>query len=297
MNPLGLALLVCLSIPAGAQDSSLWEARITELEGEVVIFPKGASGGIDAVVDMPLEAGDRIETGSKGRVEMALEAESVLELGADSAFEIESLSFKDSIFSLELGWIVAKIESLVSRRGQFRVRTPVAVAAVRGTEFAVEVDPEGHTDVGVFDEGKVALSSLAHPKDGEKVLGPLDEARLQKGRRRFMLGRLKRLKARHKRLKHLRGRRAQLKKNWKRLDPKTRAQLRRNWKARYEKNLQKLSPVQRKKLIERLDRGKRERLRRALKEKFKKKSLRKKLKKKFKKKQQKRGAPRRGRRR
>lgn len=52
---------------------------------------------------------------------------------------------RKTVFELRLGSLLSVLEKRVGRT--FSVRTPVAVAAVRGTDFFTEITPEGELDV------------------------------------------------------------------------------------------------------------------------------------------------------
>ena len=135
-----------------------YEARLPEAKGEVTVFTAEDPDGVPGDTDMPLAAGDRVKTGDASSAEVTLSGEHCISLRADSEFTITSVKRGGCVLTLALGSLLAKIQSLAG--GDFRVQTPSAVAAVRGTEFGVEVDAEhpDQTHVGVFDEGKVAVS-------------------------------------------------------------------------------------------------------------------------------------------
>ncbi|MFH1567988.1 MAG: CHASE2 domain-containing protein [Gemmatimonadota bacterium] len=61
---------------------------------------------------------------------------------------------------VQLGAVLVRAQHLLS--GEQQVRTPVAVAAIRGTEFGVYVDRSGRTSLYVFD-GSVALHNVRLP--------------------------------------------------------------------------------------------------------------------------------------
>lgn len=225
------ALLLVLALAARGAD---WDARVVSVEGEARLFAAGSSAPSPAEADSPLEAGDRIETGADGQVEVALGRDNLLQVGPGSSLTLSSLSEADAGLGLEAGSLLAKIAKLVAG-GALRVRTPQAVAAVRGTEFAVESGAEG-THVGVFDEGRVALTSVEDSSVPEAVLGPGQEASLAPGmfaslppgaRRLIAVRRLERLAARRERMKAFRARLARHRQRWKKLDPARRQELRR----------------------------------------------------------------------
>lgn len=55
------------------------------------------------------------------------------------------LTPRKTVFQLKLGALLTVLEKKVGRT--FSVRTPIAVAAVRGTDFFTEISPDGELDV------------------------------------------------------------------------------------------------------------------------------------------------------
>lgn len=218
------ALLAWAAPAYPAEDS--WDARLTSVEGKVTVQPAGlgADEAVPGKADMPLDAGDRVVTGSNGRAEIALDPERIIELGPGSECNVESVAHQDTLFRLAKGYLAAKLEALQKRR--FRVRALNVVAAVRGTEFAVEVveGAEPKTVVGVFGEGKMALT--AEEEGEETLLNPGEEAErvgdgpIGKPRRmEFLLKRAERIKA-------FQARRAALREQWRRYGRENRENLR-----------------------------------------------------------------------
>lgn len=154
-----LLLVATLLLPAiaSAQETK-WDARIASATGDVAIRPAGGGEESGAEADMPLEEGDTVVVGEGGSAEVALDGGSLITVRENSEFKLEKTDKAESVFSLSLGSILAKIQKLGEQR--LKVRTPTAVAAVRGTEFGVEVEGDD-SHVGVFDEGKVEVSGAA----------------------------------------------------------------------------------------------------------------------------------------
>ena len=71
------------------------------------------------------------------------------------------------LFDITLGQVRVKINHFGGRPNPYRMNSPTASIAVRGTEFTIAVDGNGDTRVEVY-EGAVEVSSLADP--GRKVL-------------------------------------------------------------------------------------------------------------------------------
>ena len=149
---LALSLLVMTATPGWAKDAS-WDARLTAVNGEVSVAPSGGEAAT-AEVGLPIEDGDRVTTGAGASAEITLDGESLITLGENADFTMHTSAKKASEFELALGSLLAKIKTL--GRGGMTVRTPTSVLAVRGTEFAVDVDAE-QSRVGVFDEGRVEV--------------------------------------------------------------------------------------------------------------------------------------------
>ncbi|MFA6029517.1 MAG: FecR domain-containing protein [Elusimicrobiota bacterium] len=231
MNALLFSLL--LLVPGARAEDGGWDARLTKSEGEVVVYPAGAEESSEPETDMPLDAGDRIETGADGRAEVALDSESLVEIGPKSVFTVESLDEKESWLSLKLGSLTAKLKKLAAGRS-LRVRTPSAVAAVRGTEFAVDVPEEGETRVGVFDEGRVEVSG----EQGSTELSANQETQVLRGRAPGRPAALKRFKKLRARIVRLRERRETVRKAWKALPVERRRELRRSFMERRAGKLQ-----------------------------------------------------------
>lgn len=245
-----LAAALCALLAAGrasAQQDERWDARLTSATGSVSVQPASGGEAVEASEGMPLDEGDRIVTGDGATAEISLDGESLITLSEKSDFTLEKTAKGDSTFSLAFGSLLAKIESLGRRR--LSVRTPASVAAVRGTEFGVDVDAAQESHVGVFDEGRVEVTG----QGATEVLTPNQETSVAKGRpplrpfalkrfvarRDMMRGRIQRLRAvreawkklppgprRRRRLKALRRRIQQIRKNKKKVEHKIQQQRR-----------------------------------------------------------------------
>lgn len=223
---LAIALLVAAGFPSLslAQAETDYEARLTEAKGEVTVFTAEDPEGVPGGADMPLLPGDKVKTGEDGSAEIALSGEHCVSLRPRSELTLSNLRRADSELSLALGSLLAKVQSLAG--GLFRVRTPSAVAAVRGTEFGVEIDeadPE-QTLVGVFDEGKVAVSGA----DGaEETLKSNQETVVRRGSRPMPAYQLRRLVRHRSAMRSFRKRAGLMRKEWRAMTPEQRQAKRR----------------------------------------------------------------------
>jgi len=273
VKPLALltlcAAMVLAALPASAADESAWDARLTRIEGEVIVYTADDPDGIPAEKDMPLEPGDRIGTGSDGTAEVALDPDSVIEVGPGSELKIESTKKSDSVFGLNFGLLKAKIK-LLMMRDKLRVRTPTSVSAVRGTEFAMQVEEEGDTHVGVFDEGKVSVGRT--DEDSSEVsLENNQETSVRESAAPLPPQALKRFIPARARIVFLRDRVKVLRQDWKTLSREKRLELRRLSAERFRENMKNDAKLRKKwKKQSEKRKGEREKLRKKVQKKYQK---------------------------
>ena len=138
-----------------------WDARLKKISGNVRVKALGSEEWSALEGEMPLDSDDSIKT-ADGVAEVYLDDKGVVTVGRNTELTISSLKKSDAAFTLKFGNIAAKIQHFLDEKLKMQVRTPSAVCAVRGTEFAVEYSQLGKdTGVAVFDEGRVAVSPLA----------------------------------------------------------------------------------------------------------------------------------------
>ncbi|MDE2143799.1 MAG: FecR domain-containing protein [Elusimicrobia bacterium] len=227
MKLLLACLLAAAAVPLRAQDDVRWDARVAASSGDVVVHPAGGGDDSGAEADMPLEEGDRVTTGENSSADISLDGGSLIHLEPDSDFTLEKTERAQSSFLLAFGSLIAKIQKLGSQ--SLTVRTPGAVAAVRGTEFGVEAGADAQTHVGVFDEGRVEVKDDA----GTAVLTPNQETTVEEGRAPMRPVALKRFVRFRTFMKAHRRRLAALRKRWRALPPAER-------RARREQFLQRM---------------------------------------------------------
>jgi hypothetical protein len=142
----------------GQEDYSI--AYINDFKGDCEMTQKGA-GESEPVQDIyiPLHEGDTVSTGDTGSMEIVFDDATIVNLDGNSRLTIENLNRGDgdrTILSLIKGSLTAIVKKLM-QKDEFMVKTNMAMAAVKGTEFSVEAG-ENHR-VGVFD-GSVQVSGV-----------------------------------------------------------------------------------------------------------------------------------------
>jgi len=141
---------------------------ISSLSGEVKVRKVKGLFWQDAKPDQEILTGDQIKTGPKGRAKIEIENGNIIYLKPNSLIVIEELSRNDftskytNIFSANK----AKLKAEVNAKADidtFEIRTPTAVAGVRGTTLYLNIAPR-LTDLYV--EGGGAL--LTNPVSGQR---------------------------------------------------------------------------------------------------------------------------------
>ncbi len=165
---LGLSFL---SVKVRAQDKKNWDARITSLKGSVNFYPTSSPNqGYVASSGLPLKSGDRIVTNADGQAQIAFNGSGVVTLTPNSSFTVKALGQAQTSLFLGLGNMVGKFDHLLSGQN-LEVQTPMAVAAIRGTEFGVGFSKTSGAKIGVFNEGKVEVKNHS----GDQFLKPHQE--------------------------------------------------------------------------------------------------------------------------
>lgn len=152
------ALLIASPFAVSAQSATIVYADdVTEIEllylmGRVDLLPDADIG-----VEVPADA--TIRTGNTG-VELLLEPSgSIVRIAEDTTFTVEFMQEAEDHVEHRFRLDTGKIRTVVSsvRNDRFLVRTPLAVAGVRGTDFVQRVIP-GQTDWICVQEGEVVYT-------------------------------------------------------------------------------------------------------------------------------------------
>ncbi len=218
-----LCLAAVLVLPADAQNFS---GEITDIKGTVQISTSTENNWANAVEGMPVLPDYRIKTNLKSSCIINLDDGSLIFIDENTSASVDILEITgdrhSSRFSLLIGKILANIEK--SKNTKMEIKTPNSVAAVRGTEFAVEVNTVT-TNVGVFD-GKVAVANPDVSPE-EVLLNPDEETTVEKGAKPGRPEKLKEVMLRNKeRMFSIREKVKALKEKLKRVPPEERIKMR-----------------------------------------------------------------------
>ncbi|MBC3910159.1 FecR domain-containing protein [Undibacterium umbellatum] len=163
--PIGTAILIPLELlPEEAS-----EAKVIAMTGNPAYKAADGTTG-NLALGSVLKEGAQISTDKNAFLTMALPDESRISIPSNSNVSLSKLrktkytaSPRTEVTLLQ-GKVESRVSSLVSNKGRFEVRTNLAVAGVRGTNFRVGVNEDGIANEVL--EGGVAVSNaLAKVKD------------------------------------------------------------------------------------------------------------------------------------
>jgi hypothetical protein len=139
-------------------------ARAAGVTGQAVLLSPGLAPLV-LTAGYILNPGDRIDTRGGGRVVIDLSDGSMVVVAPESVVTLKDYRAAGSLrelFGITLGMVRVKINHFAGKPNPYRMNSPTASIAVRGTEFSIDVDVEGTTQVIVY-EGAVEVTSLANP--------------------------------------------------------------------------------------------------------------------------------------
>jgi hypothetical protein len=143
---------------------------ISRVTGTVEVKEPGQSDFRPLTGEARVLAGTIVRTGEKASALLHWVDGTRLQAGAETTLKVLECRFDKrtdtalSFFQLDVGRIWVRVIRSLSADSKFEIRTPTATAGVRGTTFAVEVAPEGSTEILVY-EGDV------HVRSGEQTYG------------------------------------------------------------------------------------------------------------------------------
>ncbi len=162
-----LLFIITLCIPMQAWADNVGD--VVSVRGNAFVERKNKN--IEAKINLAILEKDSILTGDKSRVKILFRDDSILTLGPMSRLVIRQYLYNskdrrsDSIYDLLDG----KLRAVVGSPG-FKVRTPTAFAAARGTVFLVRYDSKaGLTKIAVI-EGEVMVKNIDSGVGGKQTL-------------------------------------------------------------------------------------------------------------------------------
>ncbi len=148
-----------LSIPRNLLKFRPANAKLISVRGQVLV------GNVAASTGQILQEGTAISTGPSSFATMLLDDGSRVSLPSNSSVHIRLLRkyvLGDSLdydFDIAKGGARSAVAKHKSADDRYRVRTPKAVSAVRGTDFQSRFDPDSNSDFAEVVEGALAVDA------------------------------------------------------------------------------------------------------------------------------------------
>jgi len=129
--------------------------------GNVLLLPKGKTRYQKAYLNMPVHNGDKIETKKTARCEITFKDKSVVRIDEQTIYTIEKAEIgvekKEVSSFLFFGKLWANVKKLIAGKDSWKLKSPSAVVAVRGTVYRMNAGQDSSSQVLVY-EGNVAVS-------------------------------------------------------------------------------------------------------------------------------------------
>jgi len=143
---------------------------INAITGQASMHGKGETDWQQLMITDDLQAGDRVQTASDGRVEILLNPGSYLRLGGNSEVELSNNSLSNLEFRLLRGTAVVEATGVEETQMLINISTPHARLAIdRQGLYRLNVVPDDAT-VLIVRKGRVILDSHTKVKGGNKVV-------------------------------------------------------------------------------------------------------------------------------
>lgn len=140
-------------------------AEILSLRGDILIADNVGEQGKRYKVGDVINEGAIINTGRSSFMSLALEDGSQISLPSNSNVTLKRMRRYvieraiDYDFDIMRGGSRTKVSPLRGSNDRFRIRTPKAISAVRGTEFQMRVDGDTENAIAEVVEGSLAVSN------------------------------------------------------------------------------------------------------------------------------------------
>jgi hypothetical protein len=140
-------------------------ASLTNVKGSVMVKKAGSTAWVAGTDRMEIKESDELKTEAGSSAIIKMDDGSMVKLGPLAKMKMDQLtaSGNDNKTSLDISigksWNRA---SRLTKDAAFNVKTPTAVAGVRGTFFASEVDKTSDSTFDVYD-GSVKVSAASDP--------------------------------------------------------------------------------------------------------------------------------------
>lgn len=131
------------------------DAQVAVIQGTVESTSAGSTEARPVTEDSSIASGDLVKTNEGATVVLKYPDESMTLVGSNTEIALLELSSDPEgttqvvVIRQEIGLTHNVVQPLTNSRSKFEIQTPAATINVRGTDFTVEVDSAGVTDITV----------------------------------------------------------------------------------------------------------------------------------------------------
>ncbi len=141
------------------------------VKGQITLKAKSASEPVTAKIGSKVHEGDEITSGADSRAKIVMSDKNVFNLSPDSKIVIEKYRNDATEKTVEIKVNSGKLRSSLEQKydgekSQFNIKTPSAVAGVRGTDFVTSYNSQTHESNFLTFHGTVAVSAIGPAGQG-----------------------------------------------------------------------------------------------------------------------------------
>lgn len=145
------------------------------VKGEVKVLSAKTKATGSAKVGLKVFEGDEILAGTDGRAKIVMSDRNVLNISPNSKIKISKYENDGQARNVEIQVDYGKVRASVQQKydgekNKFNIKTPTAVAGVRGTDFLTSYNRASRSATFITFEGSVAVGSLGA---GGAILNPV----------------------------------------------------------------------------------------------------------------------------
>jgi hypothetical protein len=149
-----IILFLCLSVFSFSPEQ-ISVGKVSFPLGNVLVLSKGETRFRKATFNMPVKNGDKVETKKQSRCEITFNDGSIVRIDEQSIYTIEKAIITDDKkeveSSLSIGKLWANLKKLIRGKDSWKLKSPAAVVAVRGTVYRMNAGADSSTQVLVYD--------------------------------------------------------------------------------------------------------------------------------------------------
>ncbi len=152
---IGVLAAIFIVISSFMQNNPEPIGKVTFPLNRVFVLREGSSQLKMVNFNMDVFQGDRLETKKESRCEVTLNSGDVVRIAENSIYTFEEVEATEETVKAEsflgLGKLWATVRKVFSDDDYYRVKSPSAVIAVRGTIYRVDVEQDSSTQLRVYD--------------------------------------------------------------------------------------------------------------------------------------------------